>query len=520
MMIETRQMRRGFIAVFASTLAIAGAPTALRADEPLPAPRTYEDVQHKTEFDAGYLVRSDVGRNVTTIARAGSGFNSEWSVPGWYRDVRISKNGQSALLLTDNAPLAGSQDRKTVVFLFAQKGQDPKPITVGDMGLTDMPQTASHFLVYDSLSDGHYGWLVRLPDGKPITISFHDGDINFTPYPRDLYEPGRQGFDHFFAEARAQLESGHCVTYRTFYDHSYSRSWRADPRFGTFVGPHFPIPRLPDAYMDGCIYALPDNQITDVAIYHRDAGARQPLDPVYDRPYFDAHGPLYGIIPIAASAGVDSNPADIRDADHITLTINHSPGVGTKEWAYKNVWDRPVIDPYDNGSSNGTGVAYWRNLNLSSSRHWSQQLAAMLETLRGRWAGNARDWSNTSKLNRFTEMPEGIGYLEQVSADGGPQIVMAYRQVREVTGKIFTWETDAPYVCFAGTLDNDGLVVAGRSRVIAPLGDREFPIKKGDTIGLDHLGPMRTPPPDKIANIEQYSPHEEAGSVCRKALEL
>ena len=499
-------------------LALVAQAHAVLADEPLPEPRTYEDVQHKSEFGAGYLVRSDVERNITTIARAGDGFKSDWSVPGWYRDVRIGKNGQSALLLTDDAPLAGSDDGDTAVFLFARKGEDPKPVTVEDMGLTDMPQTALHHLIYSSLSDGHHGWLVRLPDGKAITISFYDGNIDFIPSPRDLYEPGRQGFDHFFAEAREQLESGHCVTYRTFHDHSYSRSWRADPRFGIFVGPRFPIPRLPDEYMDGCLYALPDNQITDVTIYHRDAGARQPFDPVYDMPYFDAHGPLYGIIPIAASAGADSNAADDPGSDHITLTINHSPGVGTKDWAYETVWDSPVINPYDKDSADGAGVAYWRNLSLSSPMHSSEQLASMLESLRGRWAGNAREWGNTSKINRFTEMPEGIGYLEQVFADGGPQIVMAHRHGREVAGQLFIWESDAPFVCFAGTLDRDGLVVAGRSRVIAPLSDREFAVKKGEAIGLSQFGPMRPPPPEKVAHIEKFVPAETALANCRAAL--
>ena len=117
-------------------------------------------------------------------------------------------------------------------------------------------------------------------------------------------------------------------------------------------------------------------------------------------------------------------------------------------------------------------------------------------------------------------MPEGIGYMEQVFGEGGPQIVMAYREGKQVTGQIFQWSSDAPYVCFAGTLDQDGLVVAGRSRIIAPLGDRIYLLNKGDTVGLNRYGPMRAPPPEKVAEIEQHLSAEGMTRHCREVLEL
>ena len=268
------------IAIFA--LATLNVSTASGVDKPVSPPASY--VRDSQSGD--YVVAADVESDTTTIYRKNNGPERGWTIPGWHRNVLVHEYGQSALILTDNAPLASSDSRSMPVFIFAAKGEELKTITVGDLGNLKLPKTASYFLVYKSLSDAHFGWLVRFPNGQARTISAHDGKINFNPSPRDLYKPGRQGFDHFFKEAREQLENGHCVTYSTFFENSHSRSWRPDARFGTFVGPHYPIPRLPDAYMDGCVYALPDNQITDITVYHRDAGQRQPLDPVYDMPFF------------------------------------------------------------------------------------------------------------------------------------------------------------------------------------------------------------------------------------------
>ncbi|MGB7409393.1 MAG: hypothetical protein WA908_12895, partial [Pontixanthobacter sp.] len=460
---------------------------------------------------------ADTLSGTTTVYPRSDGPAAGWSFPGWYRTIRVAPDGQSALAFTDDAPLSSSDERKTPIFIHARADGTTAMITIGDLASRNMPVTASHYLAFSDLSETDAGWLVRLPDGGGRIVAWADGAIDYNPSPRTLYRPGRQGFEHYIAAARTQLERSQCVTYRILYDGAVSRSWRSHPIYGSFIGPVYPIPRLPDTYMDGCVYATPDNQIDVITIHHRDDGPGQALDPEYDTPYFEANGPLYGIVPIDASASADNANVE-NDGRAITMIVNRSPGVGSKEVVFDRFWNSPITDPH---GEKGHGVAVWRTLQLSSPAFGSQELAAMLETLDEQWASDAKIWDGTRKRNVFTEQSDGVGYWEQVTSHNAPMIVMAYRNGTDVTGRIFRWNSDAPYTCYSGTLTSDGRVVIGRERTISPLDkNANAEIVRNATIDLNSFGPMRLPPAVKVAEIERLAPHESVVANCRMALKM